>query len=106
MERNPGTAQPTVPAKAAKTRAQPEFALILKITAGRKATYYRLRRHDPHPGVAKKAWRLEQKDGKVYDVALTERGHWSCTCQDFIFRRQNAPEPCKHCAALRAFGLL
>lgn len=60
---------------------------------------------DPHPCVASRAWRLTTAAGDTYDVWLTRHGA-ECTCPDFIWCRQNAPKPCKHCCALQAKGLL
>jgi hypothetical protein len=66
---------------------------------------YDLRPLDPHPGVARKAWRLTTGDGATYDVATTEYGI-ECSCGSFIFVRQRRGEACKHGLALKAVGLL
>jgi hypothetical protein len=66
---------------------------------------YSLRPLDPHPVVARKAWRLTKGDGTTYDVALMEHGP-ECTCGDWVYRQRNSGMPCKHCAALKTLGLL
>lgn len=72
-------------------------------------TEYTVRYLDPEEW-ATPAWRLTKqikgKAGSVYDVHLTEHGP-ECTCPDFLYARQHKDAAgCKHCAALRAVGLL
>ena len=74
--------------------------------SGKPETVYTLHWLDPNPEVAYPAWRLTKADGTSYDVALLPHGA-ECTCEDFIWCRANKdPKGCKHCAALRAVGLL
>jgi hypothetical protein len=66
---------------------------------------YRLAPLDPHPGVARKAWRLTKGDGTTYDVATTEHGP-TCTCGDFNWRRERVGQACKHILSLTVTGLI
>jgi hypothetical protein len=55
---------------------------------------------------AGKTFRLRRPDGQTYDVHHGAHG-LECTCWDFIYRWANRDgKGCKHCAALRAAGLL
>lgn len=76
--------------------------LWLSIATGKQqepGTLYVLTRLGP------RAWRLRKGDGESYDVSVTEYG-FGCTCPDQTFRRDNAPQPCKHCLALQEVGLI
>ncbi len=69
---------------------------------------YVVTRIDTDGKVAKHpAWRLTKltHEGIEYDVHTDEFGT-RCTCQDFISRRENTPEPCKHALSLKAHGLI
>lgn len=57
----------------------------------------------PHPGVARKAYRLKKQggDGAVYDVHVNQHGP-QCDCRGFL--RWN--KPCKHIRTLQAAGML
>ena len=46
-----------------------------------------------------------EEERKVYHVHRDEFG-LHCTCGDFVFRRENTGEACKHCLALMAVGLV
>jgi hypothetical protein len=93
---------------------QPELPPIRTVKAGKKEVAvclvlvigpdtYLAEPLDPHPDVARKAWRLSKNsaDLEVYDVRLTGRGP-ECDCKGFI-RWQ---KPCKHCQALAALKFL
>jgi hypothetical protein len=61
---------------------------------------------DPHHDIGTPpAIRLMKPNGDFHDI---HHGHdqWSCTCEDFVYCRQNQPVPCKHINALRSVGLL
>lgn len=76
--------------------------LVLQIN---RATYV-LRRLAANPAVANPVWRLVKMDGRTfYDVHGDQHG-FSCTCGDYVFRRQHEKKKCKHVEALRAVGLL
>jgi hypothetical protein len=76
-----------------------------------KLTVYQVEDLCPDPAVASPAYRLTKagpglfSEPTAYDVAVTEHGA-VCSCPDFIYRRANDPEPCKHIRAMRAKGLL
>ena len=57
---------------------------------------------NPHPSVARKAFRLRKQTGNrnVYDIRLTPYGP-ECDCPGFIYRRR-----CKHVRALAAARML
>lgn len=44
------------------------------------------------------------RDG--YHVALLANGHYDCTCADFVYRKCERGEFCKHITAMRELGLL
>jgi|SRR6516164_3661222 hypothetical protein len=50
-------------------------------------------------------WRFRKRGEPVYDVDLSEYGP-TCDCPDFLVRRANTREGCKHIEALRWLGLL
>lgn len=53
-----------------------------------------------------KTFRVRRPDGQTYDVHHGSHG-LECTCWDFIYRWANRDgKGCKHCAALKAAGLL
>jgi hypothetical protein len=53
-----------------------------------------------------KAFRLTKPDGEFHDILRDVHGP-SCTCGDFVFRRDGIDEAgCKHIRASRACGLL
>jgi hypothetical protein len=66
---------------------------------------YRLEVLDPDPSIALFAWRLTKTDGESYDIALTEFS-WECSCPDWIARRQEKGELCKHQRWLKDARLL
>ena len=69
-------------------------------------TFYEVRALDCDPYAALKAFRLNKRDGTLYDVSLTGDGA-RCDCPDFIFRRDGLdPAGCKHVQALVAQGLI
>lgn len=82
-----------------------DFCLILRIGKGKKKTYYQVKILIPDRSIAVRAWRLTKPNGTSYDVMMNERHGMSCTCADFIWKRQNSPEPCKHCIAITEVGL-
>lgn len=70
------------------------------------STHYKLERIETDcDDVDNPAWRLTSEAGDVYVV---HQDQWAinCTCPDAVYRRQNAPKPCKHGAALLALGML
>lgn len=84
-------------------------ALFLRIVNSKgKATLYRLVSLNTDPHVANPAWRLWKEyegEGEHYDVRLGPHGP-ECDCPDFLVRRVNEAEKCKHCKAIEAVGLL
>jgi hypothetical protein len=56
----------------------------------------------PHPGVARKAFRLRRQSGDrpAYDIRVTNHGP-ECDCPGFTYRHR-----CKHVAMLRAAHML
>lgn len=71
---------------------------------GNESRAYRVEPIITDPGAALVAWKLTKSDGQNYVVSLTEHG-LACTCWDFLSRRENVGEDCKHLAALRALCL-
>lgn len=73
---------------------------------------YWLRPQEPPAGEGwVRSWRLRKEGAKGdegrYDVAAHRDGYRTCTCGDFIWRRDQVnPEGCKHARALAAFTLL
>lgn len=78
-------------------------------TRGLVTETYHVERITPHPAVAFAAFRLTKLQGGAsserYDVHHDSYG-LSCDCSDFLWRRERAGLPCKHCAAVAAVGLL
>jgi hypothetical protein len=91
--------EPLPPVRTVKAGKKEVAVLLLVVIAGQT---YIAEPLDPHPDVARKAWRLFKSAGsEVYDVRLTGRGP-ECDCKGFT-RWQ---KPCKHCQALEALKLL
>jgi hypothetical protein len=66
---------------------------------------YRVRKIDGQAAHVR-AWRLTKPDGESYDVSVGRYGD-SCTCGDFVWRREGLTDVgCKHCRAARAVGLI
>jgi hypothetical protein len=65
---------------------------------------YRLTEVFPSPAV-RKAWKLEKKDGVSHHVSEDSHG-LHCDCGDYVWRKKNTAELCKHCRALQELGLI
>lgn len=59
----------------------------------------------PHPTVASGAWRLTKNDGTTYDIHVDAFGP-HCSCPAATYRGENTADVCKHCAAMRATGVI
>jgi hypothetical protein len=68
-------------------------------------TSYDVQILDPDPSIGAPAVRLIQADGSSYDVIRRPFG-WTCECKDWLTRRVNSGEPCKHIAAVTKAGVL
>ena len=75
--------------------------LFIEITKNGKTSLYHLVQLDPDPNVAKVAWQLSKDDGECHEVAVTAAGHLSCTCGDFLWRKNT----CKHLQSMFKCGL-
>lgn len=63
---------------------------------------YQFLRLQPDPKVAIRAFRLT-KVGQSSSYTVHQDSHgWGCTCWDYISRRNNTGELCKHGRAIRA----
>jgi hypothetical protein len=73
--------------------------------------YYLVSRLDVPKEVPKRGWRLTVMSDKgegfdPYDVVREPSGRLTCTCPDWIVRRQGTGQFCKHETALISVGLL
>lgn len=71
----------------------------LRITADGESAEYALTKLEPHPGVARHAWRI----GK-YDVAMNARGWCWCDCP--ASTACDHEKACRHIRAAKLVGLL
>lgn len=82
--------------------------LVLTIGNGRRQRVYRVERLPDEAGVVI-AWRLVRlwpgKKVEVYDVHFDRHGP-ACTCPDWVFRKNNTPDVCKHIEAMTRATLL
>jgi hypothetical protein len=85
--------------------ASPQVRLFCAIVgADGKEHYYQLEKIEPSPAVLI-AWKLEKKDGVSHHVSEDSHG-LHCDCGDYVWRKKNTAELCKHCRALQELGLI
>lgn len=54
-----------------------------------------------------RTWSLvKKKTGEVHTITEDDWGRVTCTCPDFVYRKADRYEDCKHIKALRHFGIL